>query len=143
MSGNKIAGDEGEQIVVDLVHCPNCGKSLMKLPPNYPLFDVQCTGCAFRAQLKTNNTKPKPEIFGAGWEVMEKVLRWVIVFRPLIAHFWWKEGEIIHREILFYPFIPKVNLQKRQLSPNARRANYKMFNYMGLDTLPHFVLFKE
>ena len=53
MAGNKIAGDFGEQEIVDKMPCPNCGKTLMLLPKNYPLFDLQCTGCSFRAQVKT------------------------------------------------------------------------------------------
>jgi len=62
---------------------------------------------------------------------------------PLIANFKWKEKGKEHQEILFYPFIPKENLKKRQLSPTARRANYKMFNYTGLDKLPYFILYKK
>jgi len=88
---NKKWGDKGEQEVVDLVQCPNCGKDLMLLPPNYPLYDVQCTGCSFRAQVKTNRTKPKPIIFGAGWQIMEKVLKSGFMVPPLIANFRWQE----------------------------------------------------
>jgi len=58
-----------------LVPCPNCAKKLMSLPKNFPLYDIQCTGCSFRAQVKTNNSKPKNEIFGAGWDIMSKVLK--------------------------------------------------------------------
>jgi 4-hydroxy-3-methylbut-2-en-1-yl diphosphate synthase IspG/GcpE len=28
----------GEREVVELVSCPNCGKKLVELPPNYPLY---------------------------------------------------------------------------------------------------------
>jgi DNA-directed RNA polymerase subunit RPC12/RpoP len=142
MSGNKKSGDDGELEVCNLVPCPNCGKKLMVLPPNYPLFDVQCTGCSFRAQVKTNNSKPKDVIFGAGWDIMEKVLKSGYTVPPLITNFKWEEGSGMKQEIRLYPFVPKVNLTKRQLSETARRANYKMFNYKGLMTLPHFVLFK-
>jgi hypothetical protein len=34
-------------------------------------------------------------------------------------------------------------LKKYTLSPEARRANYRMFNYVGLGDLPHFVLFSR
>ena len=141
MNKNKISGDAGEQEVVDLVPCPNCKKKLMLLPKNYPLYDLQCTGCSFRVQVKTNNSKPKSEIFGAGWEIIDKVLKSGFMMPPLIANFKWNEMEIKHQKIIFYPFIPKVNLKKRQLSPTARRANYKMFNYISLDKLPNFVLY--
>lgn len=113
----------------------------MTLPVSYPLFDVQCTGCSFRAQVKTNNSKPKDVIFGAGWDIMEKVLKSGYTVPPLIANFKWKEGGTNKQEIRLYPFIPKVNLVKRQLAPTARRANYKMFDYKGLATLPHFVIY--
>src|SRR3989344_3765554 len=111
MSKNKESGDAGEIEVVNLVPCPNCGKPLMSLPKNYPLYDIQCTGCLFRAQVITNIK--------------------------------WKDKDGIHHEIRFYPFIPKINLKMHQLSPNARRANYKMFNYIGIDEIPFFVLHKE
>ncbi|NQS90631.1 hypothetical protein HQ584_12680 [Patescibacteria group bacterium] len=143
MSKSKASGEEGEREVVKLVPCPNCKKPLMQLPPNYPLYDLQCTGCSFRAQVKTNNSKPKKEIFGAGWEIMDKVLKSGFIIPPLIVNYKWLEKVVKHQKILFYPFIPKSNLKKRQLPPTARRANYKMFNYVGLDKLPHFTLYEK
>jgi DNA-directed RNA polymerase subunit RPC12/RpoP len=136
------AGDQGERDVVRLVKCPNCANKLMTLPRNYPMYDVQCTGCSFRAQVKTNLSKPKNEIFGAGWDIVEKVLKAGFTIPPLIVNYCWETQGISHRQIVFFPFIPKKNLRKRQLSPTARRANYRMFNYIGLLTLPQFVLLK-
>lgn len=115
----------------------------MLLPTNYPMCDVQCTGCNFRAQVKTNFSKPKSEIFGAGWEITEKVLKSGYLMPPLIANYKWDDKTGLRQEIRFYPFIPKPNLKKRILSPAARRANYKMFNYVGLDKLPYFTLYKH
>jgi DNA-directed RNA polymerase subunit RPC12/RpoP len=143
MSKNKESGDLGELEVCNLVPCPNCKKKLMILPKNYPLFDVQCTGCSFRAQVKTNNSKPKDVIFGAGWDIMEKVLKSGYTVPPLIANFKWIEKGINKQEMRFYPFVPKVNLSKHQLSPTARRANYMMFNYKGLSSLPFFTLYSK
>mgnify|MGYP006307465031 CR=1 FL=1 len=140
---NKKWGDQGEREVVELVSCPNCGKDLMLLPPNYPLYDVQCTGCSFRAQVKTNRSKPKAEIFGAGWQIMEKVLKSGFMTPPLIANFRWTEKGEERQEIRFYPFVPKTHLKKYQLPPTARRANYWMFNYTGLDNLPHFMVYRK
>lgn len=133
----------GEGEVVQKVPCPNCGKKLMTLPKNYPLYDVQCVGCLFRAQVKTNNCKPKAEIFGAGWDIISKVMKSGYITPPLIANFKWRDKEGIRQEIRFYPFIPKINLKKRQLSEKARRANYKMFNYTGIDKIPYFVYSKN
>jgi len=141
MAGNRLAGDVGEAEIVRLVPCPNCSKPLMGLPRNYPMYDVQCTGCTFRAQVKTNNSKPKSQIFGAGWDIMEKVMKAGFVIPP--ANFKWKDKTGKHQEIRFYPFIPKIHLKMHQLSPTARQANYRMFNYVGIDKLPHFVVYKK
>jgi len=140
---NKAAGDVGEREVARLVPCPNCQKSLMLLPTNYPLYDLQCTGCSFRAQVKTNNSKPKDEIFGAGWEIIDKVLKSGFMVPPLITNFKWTEKGRVKQKIIFYPFIPKDHLKKRQLSATAKRANYKMFNYVRLSELPHFVVYSK
>ncbi len=143
MPTNKQSGGAGEKEVIKLVLCPNCRKKLMLLPPGYPLFDVQCTGCYFRAQVKTNKSKPKKEIFGAGWQIMEKVLKSGFITPPLIANFKWSDKSGAHQEIRFYPFVPKKNLKKYQLPEHARRANYWMFNYIGLDELPYFTEYKK
>lgn len=139
MSKNKISGDAGEQEVVDRVECPNCKKKLMLLPQNYPLVDVQCTACYFRAQIKTIHSKPKNTTLGAGWEIMNKVLKSGYMVPPTFLNFKWGD----HQEIRFYPFIPRINLKKYQLSPTARRANYKMFHYVGMNNLPYFVVYKK
>lgn len=143
MSKNKISGDEGEQEIVDLIPCPNCKKKLMLLPKNYPLVDLQCTACHFRAQVKTNNSKPKNEIFGAGWDIIDKVLKSGFLMPPLITNFKWFSNGKEHQKIMFYPFIPKNHLKKRTLPSTAKRANYKMFNYIGLDKLPNFILYEK
>ena len=143
MSKSKKEGVKGENEVIRLINCPNCSKKLMKLPESYPLYDVQCTGCSFRAQVKTNNSKPKKELFGSGWEIMDKVTKSGFAIPPLITNFKWKEKGESKQLVLFYPFVPKKNLKKRQLSPIAKRANYKMFNYVGMDKLPNFVLYEK
>jgi len=134
---------EGEQEVIKLVRCPNCGKELMLLPPNYPLYDTQCTGCVFRAQVKTNKTKPKKEIFGATWDVMSKVLKSGFITPPLIVSFKWEEGSVQKQEIRFYPFVPKKNLKKYFTKIKKTSRELWMFNYTGLDKLPYFVVYKR
>ncbi len=129
--------------MIDLVRCPNCGRNLTELPTGYPLYDVQCIGCSFRAQIKTARSRPRKEILGAGWDVLDKVTKAGFIIPPLILNFKWEDKGVARQKILFYPFIPKLNLKKRQLSPTAQRANYKMYNYVGLDTLPYFVLFSR
>ena len=140
---NHISGDSGELEVVKLVPCPNCAKSLMILPPNYPLFDVQCTGCSFRAQVKTNQSKPKSVVLGAGWQVMNKVLKSGYMSPPLFLNFKWREKDKLRQEIRFYPPVPKKNLSNYRLSETARRANYEMFTYAGTDKLPSFLVYEK
>lgn len=140
MAINKITGDQGELDVVSLVKCPNCSKLLMTLPPNYPSYDLQCTGCLFRAQVKTVSSKPKATFFGAGWEIMDKVLKSGFMVPPLFVNFQWSERGVPRKEIRFYPFIPKKHLRKYQLSATARRANYKMFHYCNMNDLPFMTL---
>lgn len=72
-----------------------------------------------------------------------KLLKSGYMMPPLIANFMWEQDGVAHQEIRFYPFIPKKNLKKRTLSEAARRANYRMFNYVRLDTLLYFVLHQE
>ncbi len=113
----------------------------MALPPNYPLYDVQCTGCSFRAQVKTNRTKPKPVVFGAGWQIMNKVLKAGFMPPPLFLNFKWTEKDQNKQEIRFYPFVPKKNLSNYKLSKTARRANYEMFTYKDMNKLPYFLVY--
>jgi ssDNA-binding Zn-finger/Zn-ribbon topoisomerase 1 len=91
-------GNEGETEVCQKVKCPNCGKALMKLPKNYPLFDVQCSACSFRAQVKTQNAKPKGEILGAGWDILEKVLKSGYMVPSLIVNFKWRERKELNNK---------------------------------------------
>ena len=77
----------------------------MVLPKNYPLYDIQCTACNFRAQVKTNHSRPKSIIFGAGWDIMEKVLKSGFLVPPLITNFKWAVGGVEMQEIRFYPFV--------------------------------------
>lgn len=143
MADNHPTGDKGEKDIVELVPCPNCGKGLMQLPKNYPLYDVQCTGCSFRAQVKTNKSSPKSAVFGAGWQIMNKVLKAGFITPPLFLNFKWLEKGKNRQEIRFYPFVPKKNLSHYKLSETARRANYEMFTYIGMDKLPYFPIFKK
>lgn len=139
MTVSQIVGISGEKEVIEKVRCPNCNRKLMLLPTSYPLVDVQCTGCYFRAQIKTRLTTPKDTIFGAGWDIMEKTLKAGYPVPPLIVNFKAKSSQ----QIRFYPFIPRGNIKKRTLSSAARRANYKMFNYIGLSKLPYFILYEN
>lgn len=115
----------------------------MVLPKNYPLYDVQCSGCSFRAQVKTNASKPKRVIFGAGWDIIDKVTKSGYLIPALIVNFKWTEKAKKRQEIKLYPFVPKANLVKYRLSEKHRQPLYWMYRYHGLHELPHFVLYKK
>ena len=136
-------GELGELEVVEYVPCPNCAKPLMQLPKNYPLYDLQCTGCSLRAQVKTVHSRPKGEILGAGWDIHDKVLKSGFLIPPLFVNFKWPRSAPRSQRILFFPFVPRSNVKMYQLSGHARRANYKMFRYTGLTGLPHFVVYEK
>ncbi len=135
-------GDDGEIEVMELVKCPNCNKDLMLLPNGYPLYDIQCKACNFRAQIKTNNIKPHDIIRGAGWDIMEKVLKSGFLVPPLIVNFKWKEKDQERQEIRFYPFVRKKNLKKYIANIKSRERLYKMFNY-DLKDLVFYTLFQK
>src|ERR1700690_1963561 len=97
-------GDSGEKEIVKYAPCPNCGKRLTVLPKNYPLFDVQCEGCYFRAQVKTSKGTSKSTVRGAGWDIIHKVLKAVFMSPPLIVNF---KPPGRGQERLFFPFVPR------------------------------------
>ena len=144
MSDKKKKGRTGEQEVVDLVKCPNCLSKLILLPESFPMYDVQCSRCLFRAQVKTVHSKPKASIFGAGWRILEKVLKAGFLMPQLMVNFKWSSRNGgLNQEIRFYPFIAKGNIQKYKLSAKARRANYWMFKYVKLDKIPYLPLYQQ
>lgn len=131
MISYRVVGTQGEQEVVDLVLCPNCSNKLMLLPQNYPMYDLQCSACNFRAQVKTCNSNPSKvrSIRGAGWDIMEKVLRAGFLIPPLIVNFKWLEGKEEKQEIRFYPFVRKFNLKKRVANIKSHNRIYNVFDY--------------
>jgi hypothetical protein len=139
---NKVYGDAGEVEVINLVPCPNCDKKLMALPASFPLYDVQCTACNFRAQIKSSNSKPKDVIRGAGWDIINKVLKAGTLVPPLITNFKWIEDGKKKQEIRFYPFIKRSCLMKYTANIKSQDRLYKTFNY-NLKGLKHYILFSK
>jgi len=146
MAKSHLSGSDGELEVVKAVKCPNCRSSLMALPRGFPLFDVQCTRCLFRAQVKTARCPPRNEIFGAGWDVLEKNLKAGHLIPPLIVNSHWRKatGES-QREVYFFPFLSTDNLRLRERSKNGKRPGYGEFNYVGLlsKNVPRMLLLIE
>jgi DNA-directed RNA polymerase subunit RPC12/RpoP len=142
MNDKGAVGTGGEKDVVKLVACPNCGRKLQLLPKNYPMYDVQCKGCSFRAQVKTNDHKPMNTIYGAGWDILNHVCKAGYMIPPLIANFEWEEDGQEQQVILFFPFVPKGHIEKKTATrPNGKPL--RMFNYVGLDKLPRIQLYPD
>lgn len=47
----KQTGAIGEKEVIEHVRRPNCLARLILLPEGFPMYDVQCSQCLFRAQM--------------------------------------------------------------------------------------------
>jgi len=133
---HRSAGDVGEAYVVRRIRCPHCNKRLIRLPAGFPLFDVHCEGCVFRAQVKTNNAKPRNEIFGAGYDVLQHFQKSGQLIPPLIVVFRWREGSAARERVVFYPFLTTRNLRKRVRGASGSRPGYREFNYVDLETAP-------
>ena len=140
---NKVTGDRGELEVIKLIACPNCSRKLMLLPNGYPLYDVQCTGCFFRAQVKSSSgSRPRDIVRGAGWDIIYKVLKSGALVPPLITNCKWREKSKERQEIRFYPFISKTSLMNYTANIKSRGRIYKMFNY-NLKGMKYYVLFSK
>jgi hypothetical protein len=135
-------GDAGEKEVASLVPCPNCHKPLMTMPKNYPLIDVQCTACIFRAQVKSSSSSPlKAEVVrGSGWDIMDKTIKSGYLIPPVIVNFKWTENTQFHQEIRFYPFLNRQNLVQRLADIKSANRKYKMFDY-SIKDLPYITLY--
>lgn len=126
------SGQTGERDVVRLVRCPNCDSKLMRLPPQFPIYDIQCTRCLFRAQVKSVAGKPRDELFGGGYAIRERYKRTGGLPAPLIANFHWKERGVMRREVYFFPFLTDANIRRRRRSAESAHPGYREFNYFGL-----------
>jgi len=62
---------------------------------------------------------------------------------PIITNFKWTDKTGKHQEVRFYPFLSKQNLKKYVISSGSKRSGHAMFNYVGLDRTPHFVLYQK
>ena len=140
---SRESGTAGELAVIEVVPCPNCQSQLMALPAGFPLFDVQCTRCMFRAQVKTARcAPPKDQIFGAGWDVLEKTRKTGQLIPPLLVNFQRQDAAgKTRQEVYFFQFLTNENIRRRQRSQDGKRPGYREFNYVGLLNAPQMRLF--
>jgi hypothetical protein len=81
------SGAQAELFVVAHVTCPSCAQPLRPLPANYPLYDVDCSRCLFRAQVKRVLAGPRDRIRGASWDVVSHHLKTGHLLPPMFACF--------------------------------------------------------
>lgn len=140
----KTIGDLGELFVVKSAACPSCGRNLVQLPEGYPLFDLQCSACIFRCQVKATSKRPKNQILGAGWDIFEAVLKTGQPVPPLIYVADVGEQKADATSARFFPFIPRKNLIVRHPFPSGHpRSHYRQFTYVKMNEVPSFFLDDE
>lgn len=134
------AGTEAEVFVVEHVPCPSCGHRLRSLHPGFPLHDVECSRCLFRAQVKRILAPPRDRIRGASWDVLNHHLRTGQLVPPIFACFGWKRVAPAPGVIYFFPFIPASHVKRRVLSEKHATPGRKMTEYERMLELPRFVV---
>jgi hypothetical protein len=136
-------GTEAEAFVASHVACPSCGNALRPLAPGYPMYDVECTRCLLRAQVKRIAMAPRDRIRGASWDVLRHHVRTGHLLPPMFACFGWPSSAEEPQTVWFFPLIPVTNLRKRVLSERHQTPGRKMAEYVDMRAVPHFVVFCE
>lgn len=134
-------GEEAESFVVEHVRCPSCGSALRQLPPGYPLFDVQCSACLFRAQVKRVQEKPRSRLRGGSWSVVSTYLRTGQLLPPMFVCFDWPRSKPEPGAVFFFPLVPAKNVVKRVLTDQHKTdAGRAMAEYRDMLSLPYQVV---
>jgi hypothetical protein len=143
LKSRAASGAEAERFVVDKIPCPSCGSALRALPAGYPLYDVECTSCLLRAQVKRVLARPRDRIRGASWEVIAHHFKTGHPIPPMFACFGWHASATEPEAVWFFPLIPTRNVKMRALSERHQTPGRKMAEYVEMKSLPHFVLFGD
>lgn len=126
---------------MEFVSCPSCGKPLRQLPPGYPLFDVHCVACLFRAQVKRVQEGPRSRLRGASWSVVSLYLRTGQLLPSMLVCFDWPSGKARPGTVYFFPFVPARNVKRRLLTRQHKTdPGRAMAEYVGMLELPHQIL---
>jgi hypothetical protein len=139
--GSVGLGEAAEQFVVENVRCPSCGSTLRQLPPGYPLFDLQCSRCLFRAQVKRVQEKPRSRLRGGSWSVVSTYLRTGQLLPPMFVCFDWPRKQAEPGSVYLFPLVPAKNVIKRVLSDKHKTdAGRAMAEYRDMLSLPHQIV---
>ena len=137
-------GEQAEAFVVASISCPSCGKELQMLPRGYPLFDVQCSRCLFRAQVKRVQEKPRSRLRGGSWNVVNLYLRTGHLLPPMFVCFAWPRTSPVPGVVYFFPFVPRTSVVKRVLSErHLTDAGRAMVEYQGMLDLPYGIVYES
>jgi hypothetical protein len=137
-------GTEAEEFVCANVPCPSCTSPLRPLPGGYPLLDVECTGCLFRAQVKRVKMKPRSRLRGGSWGPVDVWLKTGFLLPPMLVCFDWPAGEAGPGSIYLFPLVPKKNVKRRRLSEAHKTAAGRvMTEYVDMLQLPYTVVYER
>jgi type II restriction enzyme len=131
-----MLGVFGEERVVRECSCPRCKrppKTLVRLPTNFKCADVICDFCGYLAQVKaataTDIAQPPKTVMGAAWGPQKDRMDAGIYFPLFLV--------LATRNLANYAIYylaadlqqPEMFLQRKPLSPTARRVGWTGFHY--------------
>jgi hypothetical protein len=123
--------------------CPYCGKTLACLPTATPVYDVACTRCEFRAQVKSVETPPRPRIRGASARPLAGLRLAGKLSPPIIVVWGWNGVERTAQSITLFPLVPWANIRERVLPlKHKTEAGRLMVDYHNLASLPQISLYE-
>jgi|ERR1039458_3979989 hypothetical protein len=139
---NTESGERAVEFVLAQVKCPYCGKTLIDLPRATPVYDVACSRCEFRAQVKSVETRKRSRIRGASARPLAG-LRLAGKLSPPLSVVWEWDGTVRSAaEISLFPLVPWSHLHERAPPANhAMMPGRLMVDYHDLQLLPHFELY--
>lgn len=139
---NTESGKRAEEFVVDHACCPYCNKSLVRLPPATPVYDVACVRCEFRAQVKSVETPPRSRIRGASARPLAGLRLAGKLSPPIIVVWKWNGVERSASAISLFPLVPWAHIKERVLPPaHKTEAGRLMVDYHDLASLPRIALY--
>jgi DNA-directed RNA polymerase subunit RPC12/RpoP len=139
---NTASGERAVEFVLAQVKCAYCEKALVDLPRATPVYDVACSRCEFRAQVKSVETHMRRRIRGASARPLAG-LRLAGKSSPPLIVVWGWDGEARSAErVTLYPLVPWRHIRERALSQNHETmAGRLMVDYHDLHLLPFFELY--
>lgn len=139
---NTESGERAVEFVLTQIKCPYCEKALIDLPRATPVYDVACSRCEFRAQVKSVETPRRKRIRGASARPLAG-LRWAGKSSPPLIVVWGWDGKNRSAEqVTLYPLVPWRHVRERALpDKHATMAGRLMVDYHDLDLLPYFALY--